>query len=108
MNIKAGLTGFACLVITACSTIQFDRNTASTAEAKTHQQWHHNFVFALYEGSKPVNLVEICPQNSWQSVKTEVSFLNVLAAVPANYFAPIWYPQTVDISCTAVTNTSSN
>lgn len=108
MNIKTGLAGFACLIMAACSTIHFDRNNTSTAGVETYQQWHHNFFFALYEGSKPVNLVEICPQNSWQSVKIEVTFLNALAAIPANYFAPIWYPQTVDMNCTAVANTSSN
>ena len=77
-----------------------DRNTDKQAESVTYQQWHHNFFFALYEGSKPVNLVEICQQQDWQSVKTEVSFLNGLATTVVNYVAPIWYPKTVDVSCT--------
>ncbi|MCD1597931.1 Bor family protein [Rheinheimera aquimaris] len=101
MNYKIGLSAALCVVLNACSTIHFDRNTDKQAESVTYQQWHHNFFFALYEGSKPVNLVEICQQQDWQSVKTEVSFLNGLATTVVNYVAPIWYPKTVDVSCTS-------
>lgn len=104
MNIKTGLLSALTVLLSACSTIHFDRNNANSATSQTYQQWHHNFAFALYEGSKPVNLVEICPNGTWQSVQTEVSFINGLASLPVNFFGPIWYPKTVDVSCAASSN----
>jgi len=101
MNIKIGFLAALTLTVSACSTVHFDRTASITNNKETHQQWHHNFAFALYEGSKPVNLVEICPKGSWQSVQTEVSFLNGLAALPVNLLGPIWQPKTVDVTCSS-------
>lgn len=99
MNLKIGLFATLVLTLSACSTIHFDRTSNVVNSQKTYQQWHHNFAFALYEGSKPVNLVEICPNDNWQSVQTEVSFLNGLAAIPVNLLGPLWYPKTIDVIC---------
>uniref|UniRef100_UPI004048822A hypothetical protein n=1 Tax=Rheinheimera sp. TaxID=1869214 RepID=UPI004048822A len=57
MSFKTGLLIALTLTISACSTIHFDRFSATTDGKNTHQQWHHNFALALYEGSSPVNLV---------------------------------------------------
>ena len=67
------------LVATGCSTIHFDRTTPVSGQV-TKQQWHHNFGFALYEGSAPVDAKSICGQQSWTSVKTELTFVNGLAS----------------------------
>lgn len=99
MNLKSGFLAVITITLSACSTIHFDRHSSTSATPHKYQHWHHNFAFALYEGSKPVNLVEACPQGNWQSVQTEVSFINGLASLPVNFFGPIWYPKTVDVSC---------
>lgn len=99
MKFKTGLLAALALTISACTTIHFDRTPSVAGSSQTHQQWHHNFALALYEGSKPVNLVEICPNGNWQSVQTELSFLNGLASLPVNLLGPIWYPKTVDVTC---------
>lgn len=99
MKIKTALLAVVALTLSACTTIHFDRTASSAGSKLTHQQWHHNFALALYEGSQPVNLVEICPNGSWESVKTELSFINALASLPINFIGPIWYPKTVDVSC---------
>ncbi len=86
------------LAATGCSTIHFDKSAPVTGQA-TKSQWHHNFAFALYEGSAPVDAKAICAQQSWTSVKTELTFANGLASIPSNVLGPIWYPKTVTVSC---------
>jgi hypothetical protein len=86
------------LVASGCSTIHFDRTTPVSGQT-TKEQWHHNFAFALYEGSAPVDAKAVCGQQSWTSVKTEQTFVNGLASIPANIVGPIWYPKTVTVSC---------
>ncbi len=86
------------LASVGCSTIHFDKS-APVAATPTQTQWHHNFAFALYEGSQPVDVKSACGQQSWTSVTTELTFLNGLASAPANLFVPAWYPKTVSITC---------
>ena len=81
-----------------CSTIHFDKGEQVNS-SKTKQLWHHNFAFALYEGSSPVNLQKECGNVPWASVKTELTFINGLASIAGNTLGPIWYPKTVEISC---------
>ena len=64
-----------------------------------NEKWHHNFAFALYEGSSVVNLRNECGRTEWVSVKTETSFVNGVASSVVNIAGPIWYPKTVEVSC---------
>lgn len=85
--------------LSGCTTIYFDKgkDVRSTVVA---ERWHHNFAFALYEGSEPVNLKQECGDKNWVSVKTEESFLNYLAGFASGFVAPfIWYPKTVQVAC---------
>ncbi len=86
------------MAVTGCSTIHFDKSAPVTAPATT-SQWHHNFVLALVEGSEPVDVKKECGQQSWSSVKTELTFANGISSIPANLFLPIWYPKTVTVTC---------
>ena len=89
----------ACLsVATGCTSIHFDNGTEQSNQA-AKEQWHHNFALALYEGSEPVNLKANCDGGQWQSVETQLSFVNGLASSAANVIAPIWYPKTVKTKC---------
>jgi hypothetical protein len=96
---KSGLLPVILLVlVSGCTTIHFDNgDTSNPSTVKT--QWHHNVVLALYEVSDPVNLKEECGSEQWTSVKTELSFINGLASSAVNFFIPIWYPKTVEVSC---------
>lgn len=87
--------------LSGCTTIYFDKGKDVRSTVVT-ERWHHNFAFALYEGSAPVNLKQECGDKTWVSVKTEETFLNVLAAVPVNaltLIGGIWYPKTVEVAC---------
>jgi hypothetical protein len=87
--------------LSGCSSmvVHFDKGRAVQNTTVT-EHWHHNFVFALYEASPPVNLKEECGDMSWVSVGTHLSFVNGLASFALNtLFGPIWYPRTVTVSC---------
>lgn len=87
--------------LSGCTTIYFDKGK-DVRSTVVSERWHHNFAFALYEGSDPVNLKQECGDKTWVSVKTEVGFLNGLAAVPVNaltLIGGIWYPKTVEVAC---------
>ena len=82
----------------ACTTIHFD-NGEYIEPNMVKEKWHHNIALDLYELSDPVNLKEQCGDGQWTSVKTELSFVNGLAATATNIYLPLWYPKTVQISC---------
>jgi hypothetical protein len=87
-------------LLSACTTIHFDNGSVhANAQTQEQEQWHHNFMFSLVEGSAPVNLDNECGEKEWSSVKTELTFINYLAGSVVNFFAPIWYPKTVGITC---------
>jgi hypothetical protein len=86
------------ILLSGCTTIHFDNGSIDT-NAQVQEKWHHNYLFALIEGSAPINLENECEDKEWSSVKTELSFINVLASFPVNLLGPIWFPKTVDISC---------
>lgn len=101
------------LLVSGCTTIHFDNGPAPNKPPQV-SKWHHNFAFALYEGSSPVNLKEECKDKDWQSIKTEMSFLNVPSSGLVNVTAgavmlgssesmvftlPIWIPKSVGITC---------
>ncbi len=88
----------ALLFLSGCTSIHFDNGNALAGQP-TFEKWHHNFGAALYEGSDPVNLKEECQGKEWNSVKTELTFMNGLASGFLNLIAPVWYPKTVEISC---------
>lgn len=86
------------LALGACSTINFN-NGRPSQEPPQIEQWHHVWALDLYEGSPPVDLKAACGDAGWKSVKTETSFLNWLGMQAANFFGPIWFPETVQITC---------
>lgn len=89
----------ACIVLSGCSTIYFDRQNPTPEASYKVEKWHHGFALDLYEGSDPVNLRESCTQRPWVSVKVSETFMNWLASGATNVFGPIWYPKTVEVGC---------
>ncbi len=67
---------------------------------ETIEKWHHNFFADTLDVSYPLNLSKHCNNSEWESVKTEISFLNALSRFPQEILKlPIWYPKTVTILC---------
>ena len=93
------------ILICGCTKMHFDNgpilNNSSVSDNKeTIEKWHHNFFFDAWEVSDSVNLSKECNNSEWQSVKTEISFLNGLSRVPQEILnLYIWYPKTVTIVC---------
>jgi hypothetical protein len=87
------------ILLSGCTTIHFDRNENLDLNATKSETWHHNAVLALVEVSDPVNLEEECGEKEWSSVKTELTFVNGLVSSIVNFVAPLWYPKTVEVSC---------
>ncbi len=86
-------------VISGCSTMHFTKGSLPMGPRVTVESWHHNFALSLYEASEPVNPNEKCFHGEWDSVKTEVSFLNFLATQATANLTTIWDPKTVTVSC---------
>ncbi|QDP02818.1 Bor/Iss family lipoprotein [Thalassotalea sp. PS06] len=97
---KKTITLISALMLSACTTIHFDKEPAATTAVVKKEEWHHNLVLALYEASDPVALNNICGEQEWVTVKTETSFLNGLASSATSaVVGPLWTPKTVEISC---------
>lgn len=88
------------VILSGCTTIHFDNGNVDNGGSEViNEQWHHIMALDLYELSDPVSLEQSCKENSWSSVKTELTFLNGLASFGGNLLAPIWYPKTVTVHC---------
>ena len=93
------------VLICGCTKMHFDNgpilNNSSVSDNKeTIEKWHHNLFFDSWEVSDSVNLSKHCNNSEWESVKTEISFLNALSRFPQDILnLPIWYPKTVTILC---------
>ena len=93
------------ILICGCTKMHFDNgpilNNSSVSDNKeTIEKWHHNIFADSQEVSDPVNLSKHCNNSEWESVKTEISFLNALSRFPQEILKlPIWYPKTVTILC---------
>ena len=93
------------ILISGCVSMHFDNgsivNNSSVSDNKeTIEKWHHKFFADACEVSDPVNLSKHCNNSEWESVKTEISFLNALSRFPQDILnLPIWYPKTVTILC---------
>ena len=93
------------ILICGCTKMHFDNgpilNNSSVSDNKeTIEKWHHNLFFDTWEVSDSVNLSKHCNNSEWESVKTEISFLNALSRFPQEILKlPIWYPKTVTILC---------
>ena len=90
---------FICLFLVECHVITFKNTNANTSNVKTHSKWHHLVILDLIEVSDPVNLKRECAAGNWTSVQTQKSFWNIISGAVINFIAPIWYPQTVTITC---------
>ncbi len=99
-KIKCALLVASIIFASGCSTLHFDNGAKADAQSSTAvEKWHHNAVLALFEVSNPVNLKDECGDKNWTSVKTELSFANGLISSVVNFFVPVWYPKTVEVSC---------
>ena len=93
------------ILISGCVSMHFDNgsiaNNSSVSDNKeTIEKLHHNFFADAWEVSDPVNLSKHCNNSEWESVKTEISFLNALSRFPQEILKlPIWYPKSVTILC---------
>ena len=63
----------------SCYTIHFSRS--NTTPHYQSSQWHHIGLLGLVEFSDPVNLEQICPADSWGSVRTQTGFLQGLVKI---------------------------
>lgn len=90
---------FIFLFLFECHVTTFKNTNANTSNTKTHSKWHHIVVLDLIEASDPVNLKKECATGKWISVETQKSFWNIISGFIVNFIAPIWYPQTVTITC---------
>lgn len=86
------------ILLSGCYTIHFDKSGEPVSGVE-YEQWHHNLAYDLYELSDPVNPQEVCGDQNWSSVKTEVSFVNGLAGIVGTMILPIWYPKTAAVTC---------
>ena len=95
------ISALVVILMSGCSTIHFDKGEQnSNSVKKTTQVWHHNYVFALYEGSSVIDPSKECSNSQWSSVKTELSFINGLSGGVVNgIIGPVWYPKIVEVSC---------
>lgn len=89
---------FITILVSGCTTIHFDNGDVDSGTS-VQEMWHHNYLFAVVEGSAPVNLKNECGEKEWASVKTELTFINGLASNVVNLLGPIWYPKTVEVQC---------
>ena len=93
------------ILICGCTKMHFDNgpilnNSFVYDNKETIEKWHHNFFSDAWEVSDPVNLSKHCNNSEWESVKTEISFLNALSRFPQEILKlPIWYPKIVTILC---------
>lgn len=105
------------LLLNGCATVYFENGEISNKSSAQKTVWHHNFIYALYEGSSPVKLQDNCGSDSWRSVKTQFTMLNLLSIVGAEgvfvslthtFIHPFfgaeiggasWTPMTVEILC---------
>lgn len=91
---------FTVCCLTGCSSITFTRSGfVPQPYDMRHEKWHHVLFLNLYEYSEPINIRKECRGAGWSSVKTEVTPANFFATIAGNLLGPIWYPQTVEITC---------
>ena len=87
------------LCLSGCTTIHFDNGTDVSGLANA-PKWHHIGILSLVEFSAPVNLETECGNKEWNSVQTELTFLNGLASSIVNSVVPAaWSPKTVEVTC---------
>ena len=102
---KIKLLNLLSILICGCTKMHFDNgpilnNSSVSHNKETIEKWHHNLFFDSWEVSDSVNLSKHCNNSEWESVKTEISFLNALPIFPQQILnLPIWYPKTVTILC---------
>ena len=65
------------IILPSCYTIHFTKE--EIPNSYEHSQWHHIGLFGLMEFSKPINLKETCPEDSWDGVRVQQGFVQALA-----------------------------
>ncbi len=94
---KQLLAASACLLINACSTMEFI-NGPKMDETVVREKWHHLGVNGLIEFSSPMNVDYHCDQKQWDSVTIERTFVNGLATYSWPYLT-IYSPWTIVYEC---------
>lgn len=75
-------------------------NSSASDNKENNEKQHRNLIFDTWEVSDSVNLNKHCNNSEWETVKTEISFLNALSKFTQQILQlPIWYPKTVTILC---------
>lgn len=87
------------ILLSGCTSIHFDNGAQTAVLQANENQWHHNYLLSLYEGSDPVDLASECQDKQWASVKTELTAANIFSSFFVNFIGPIWYPKTVEVTC---------
>ncbi len=97
--IKTALLASSIALTCGCTNMHFDNSNTSAGE-QSEPDWHHNVVFGLIEVSDPVDVKEQCGNKDWNSVHTQISFINGLAGALVGVILPgVWQPKTAQVTC---------
>ena len=89
------------MVLTSCSTptILIKNSGSAKAVLDQREEWHHDAVFGLVEGSSAVNLKERCP-HGWENVSVSKPFRHFFVGT-FNPFLFMYDPWSVTYQCRA-------
>jgi len=89
------------LLFSGCSKMYFHNGEPSNSVTLQNEQTHRHTVFNLVEISDPINLNEKCPSNDWDTIETELSFLDFLISSIDNFLigVDVYGQKTVNYSC---------
>lgn len=68
---------FLALMLSACNSITFVQNEQEGEQLK-QKRWHHGTINGLVELSAPLDIRQFCGDKTWNTIKTELTFLNSL------------------------------
>ncbi len=89
------------LTLSGCSTIYFHKNSTRNSETGMQTQWHHTGILGLVEFSDPVDLGYKCQNSSWNTVRTQNSFVTGLVEA----LVGLYNPREVGYTCLKMAST---
>lgn len=84
-------------MLAGCSTFEFV-NGPELNETVKYERWHHLGLNGLVSFSQPLNVVQQCDQNQWESITIEKTFFNGIAGVSVPWFE-LYSPWTTVYEC---------
>lgn len=85
------------ILLSGCSTFEFV-NGPELNETTKYERWHQLGLYGLVSFSHPLNVVEQCADQQWESVTVEKTFFNSLAG--ATYpWVDLYSPWTTVYEC---------